>query len=61
MTGAMLLKRDLDVFDTVRTAVFLHGQTAETTAPLDSRGYIADDFLPMIGKVMRSYSSSSME
>ena len=61
MTGAMLLKRDLDVFDAVRTAVFLHGQTAEITGPLDSRGYIADDFLPMIGKVIRSYSSSSME
>ena len=61
MTGAMLLNRDIEVFDAVRTAVFLHGQTAEITAPLDSRGYIADDFLPMIGKVIRSYSSSSME
>jgi len=61
MTGAMLLNRELDVFDAVRTAVFLHGQTAEITAPLESRGYIADDFLPMIGKVIRSYSSSSME
>lgn len=61
MTGAMLLNRDLDVFDAVRTAAFLHGHTAEVTAPLDSRGYIADDFLQMIGKVIRSYSSSSME
>lgn len=53
MTGAFLLNRELDVFDAVRMAVFLHGYTAEITAPLGSRGYIADDFLPRIGEAVR--------
>ena len=53
MIGAFLLNTTLDPFEAIRTAVFLHGHTAELTAPLGSRGFIADDFLPMIGKAMR--------
>ena len=53
MTGAFLLNRETDVFDAVRAAVFLHGYAAELTAPLESRGYIADDFLPRIGEAVR--------
>ena len=52
MIGAFLLNTALDPFEAIRTAVFLHGCTAEITAPLGSRGYIADDFLPMIGKAI---------
>ena len=53
MTGAMLLVPGLSPYDAARTAVFLHGFTAEITAPPGcSRGFIADDFLPMIGKAM---------
>ena len=50
--GTFLLTA-LDPFEAIRMAVFLHGYTAEITAPLGSRGYIADDFLPMIGKAIR--------
>ena len=52
MIGAFLLNPELDPFEAIRSAVFLHGYTAEITAPLGSRGYIADDFLPMIGKAI---------
>ena len=52
MVGAFLLDPELDPFEAIRTAVFLHGYTAEITAPPGSRGYIADDFLPMIGKAL---------
>ena len=53
MTGAMLLDPGLSTYDAARTAVFLHGFTAEITAqPGYSRGFIADDFLPMIGNAM---------
>ncbi|MBO4649278.1 MAG: NAD(P)H-hydrate dehydratase [Lentisphaeria bacterium] len=54
MTGALLLDREVSVFDAVRAAVFLHGQAAELAAPLETRGFIADDFLPRIGAVVRS-------
>ena len=54
MTGALLLNREVPVFDAVRAAVFLHGRAAETAAPLETRGFIADDFLPHIGAVVRS-------
>lgn len=53
MTGAFLLNRNLDVFDAVRTAVFLHGAAAELAAPIGSRGWIADDFPAWIGPAMR--------
>ena len=53
MIGAFLLNREMDPFDAIRAAVFLHGVTAEITAPLDSRGFIADDFLPNIGPALR--------
>ena len=53
MTGAMLLNSGTTPYDAARAAVFLHGFTAEITAqPGCSRGFIADDFLPMIGKAM---------
>ena len=52
MIGAFLLNAALDPFEAIRASVFLHGYTAEITAPLGSRGYIADDFLPMIGKAI---------
>ena len=53
MVGAFLLNTAMDPFETIRMAVFLHGYTAEITAPPGcSRGFIADDFLPMIGKAL---------
>jgi len=54
MTGALLLNRDVSAFEAVCAAVFLHGQAAEIVAPLETRGFIADDFLPQIGAVVRS-------
>ncbi|MCI6287604.1 MAG: NAD(P)H-hydrate dehydratase [Lentisphaeria bacterium] len=53
MTGAFLLNRQLNIFDAVRTAVFLHGYAAEQAAPIGSRGWIADDFPAWIGPAMR--------
>lgn len=53
MIGAFLLNPELNPFEAIRSAVFLHGYTAEITVqPGCSRGFIADDFLPMIGKVL---------
>ena len=53
VTGAFLLNRESDPFEAIRAAVFLHGYLAESTAPLEFRGYIADDFLSRIGAVLR--------
>ena len=53
MIGALLLNQEPDCFEAVRAAVFLHGYLAEYTAPLESRGCIADDFLSRIGAVLR--------
>ena len=53
MIGAMLLNSAQSAYDAARAAVFLHGYTAEITAqPGYSRGYAADDFLPMIRQAM---------
>lgn len=56
MTGAFLLNRSADVFESVRAAVFLHGYAAELASPAaqSARGFIADDFLPWIGRAVRS-------
>ena len=56
MTGALLLNRSADVFGSVCAAVFLHGHAAELASPVSSgaRGFIADDFLPWIGRAVRN-------
>ena len=59
MAGAFLLNREAEVFDSLRAAVFLHGHCAELAAPLGSRGFIADDFLPRIGEAVRRLRPSA--
>ena len=50
--GAML-KKDKDIFSSLRASVFLHGLTGEMANPSGSRGVIADDLLTMIAPAMR--------
>ena len=50
--GAML-KKDKDIFSSLRASVFLHGLTGEMANPTGSRGVIADDLLTMTAPAMR--------
>lgn len=48
-----ILKKDEDIFSSLRAAVFLHGLAGEMANPSGSRGVIADDLIGMIAPAMR--------
>ncbi|MBP5182586.1 MAG: NAD(P)H-hydrate dehydratase, partial [Lentisphaeria bacterium] len=54
--GALLLKKDQELFTALRAAVFLHGLAGELADPSGSRGVLADDLLWYIAPAMRKIS-----
>lgn len=58
ITGALLHKkeREEEIFQALRSAVFLHGLAGELSNPSGSRGVISDDLLSFIAPGMRKIS-----